>query len=568
MKNSIATIVLPTLLAVAGLTAIGAWVSIPLEPEKLAPRLPGMDDVPESARAVKATRPVLGEPIAGEGKPSSYPGNWPWFRGENLQALVTGGTPLARSWPEKGPRRLWEIPMGEGYAAAAVRDGKVYVLDHEHDTAMDLLRGLNDTQRASLADALAEAKPDEADAVVQRLFGPKDGAAAALVAEDRQSLAKLLQGVVAEKRDALLTALRKNAFDPIDRSADVMRCLSLDDGREIWRNSYRVFVAANHGISRTVPAVIGNYVISFGPKCHVVGWDAQTGKALWLLDLVLDYGATVPPWYAGQCPLVDAKTDQLVLAPGGKALVMAVDYRTGKVKWESPNPRGWEMTHVSIVPMEIGGRRTYVYCGKGGVAGIDANSGEILWDTPDWQISMATCPSPVIVDGNRIFLSGGYNSGALMLKIHENGGKFTAETLYRLPPKRFGSEQQTPVYFEGRLYGVRQKDQQLVCLDLDGNELWNSGRDKFGSAPYMIADGLIFAMNDKGLLTVAEATPKGYKRLMKAQVIEDATDSWGPMALVGGRLIVRDMTRMVCLDVSDPSASGKQDAGKGASDGK
>ncbi len=55
---------------------------------------------------------------------------------------------------------------------------------------------------------------------------------------------------------------------------------------------------------------------------------------------------------------------------------------------------------------------------------------------------------------------------------------------------------------------MRQKDQQLVCLDLTGKELWNSGRDKFGSAPYLIADGLIYAMNDEGLLTMAEATPR------------------------------------------------------------
>ena len=104
---------------------------------------------------------------------------------------------------------------------------------------------------------------------------------------------------------------------------------------------------------------------------------------------------------------------------------------------------------------------------------------------------------------------------------------------------------------DGHLYGVRQHDKKLVCLDLDGNEAWNSGRDKFGSAPYMVADGLIYAMNDDGLLTMAEATPAGYKVLGKAQVIEDGVTAWGPMALVGGRLIVRDMTRMVCLDVAE-----------------
>ena len=125
------------------------------------------------------------------------------------------------------------------------------------------------------------------------------------------------------------------------------------------------------------------------------------------------------------------------------------------------------------------------------------------------------------------------------------------QTLFRLTPKQFGSEQQTPVFWQGHLYGVRQKDQQLVCLDLDGKELWNSGRDKFGSAPYMIADGLIFALNDDGVLTLAEATPAGYKRLARAEVIDDGVTSWGPMALAAGRLIVRDLTRMTCLDVAE-----------------
>ncbi len=34
--------------------------------------------------------------------------------------------------------------------------------------------------------------------------------------------------------------------------------------------------------------------------------------------------------------------------------------------------------------------------------------------------------------------------------------------------------------------------------------------------------------------------PTAYRRLARAQVIEDGSSSWGPMALVAGRLIVRD----------------------------
>ena len=37
--------------------------------------------------------------------------------------------------------------------------------------------------------------------------------------------------------------------------SDVLRCLSLADGREIWRRWYRTGAKRNHGVSRTVPAV-------------------------------------------------------------------------------------------------------------------------------------------------------------------------------------------------------------------------------------------------------------------------------------------------------------------------
>jgi outer membrane protein assembly factor BamB len=556
MKISLAGIAVPGVLAVVGIGLLVFWAGTgPVTP--LEARVPGLDRAPPPGPAKVAARPTVGEPVLSSGKPAEIPGVWPWFRGINHDAILSDGVRLARRWPEGGPKRLWSLELGEGYAAAAISAGRVYVLDHVHDAAIDLLRGLSPKDRNVLAAALSSLSPGSAADLDEILRGLFPGQAAgegrrSLSPAEHDQLKQALLELLSQQPGKLFHALRSGALDDIDRSADTMRCLSLADGRELWHNSYPVVVPSYHGISRTIPAVIGNYVVSLGPQCHVVCWDAQTGKPHWpLLDLVLDYGATVPPWYTGQCPLIDAKTDQLLLAPGGKALVIAVDYRTGKVKWESPNPRGWSMTHVSIMPMEFAGRRMYVYCGKGGVAGVAAESGEILWDTTDWQIGMATCPSPVVIgQQGKIFLCGGYNAGAMMLQIKEQGGRFTAQTLFRLLPKQFSSVQQTPILFDGRLYGVRQTDQQLVCLNLEGNELWNSGKDKFGSAPYLIADGLILAMNDEGWLTLAEATPGGYKPLSRAQVIEDGVTCWGPMALAAGRLIVRDLTRMVCLDVA------------------
>jgi len=332
-----------------------------------------------------------------------------------------------------------------------------------------------------------------------------------------------------------------------ENQRDALRCLSLADGREIWRYSYPVKVKRDHGMSRTVPAVTDKYVVSLGPRCHVLCLDADSGEFRWAMDLVRQFGTKVPLWHAGQCPLIDG--DRAILAPAGKdALMIGVDCESGQILWTTPNPMGWKMTHSSVAPMEFRGRRMYVYCGSGGVVGVSADDGTILWQTTEWKIH-TTVATPVPLPGGKIFLAGGYNKGAMMLQLDEEGGKIIPRVLFRLKPRVFGAAQQTPIFHKGFLYGVRP-DGELTCLDPDGKVRWTSGQaDRFGLGPSLIADGLILVMDDSGVLTMAAASPDAYVRLARAKVLE-GHDSWGPMAIAAGRLLARDLTRMVCLDVA------------------
>ncbi|MEI8233585.1 MAG: PQQ-binding-like beta-propeller repeat protein [Verrucomicrobiota bacterium] len=448
-------------LAAAGLlTAFWLW-----RPEgSLSPRLPGTDRPPGEETA--AENPVLaGKTISGEGKPAPLPGAWPGFRGANRDAISPESTPLARSWPAGGPRPLWSVEVGEGYAGAAVRGGRVYVMDYARD-----------------------------------------------------------------------------------RHESVLRCLSLEDGQEIWRFGYPLPIKRNHGVTRTVPAVTEQAVVALDPKCNVLCVDAATGALRWGLSLVRAFGATVPPWYAGQCPLVEGNT--VILAPGGPdALLVAADLTTGKILWKTPNPHGWKMTHSSIVPMEFAGRRMLVYCASGGVVGVSAQDGAILWESADWKISIATIATPIPAGEGRIFFSGGYNAGCLMAQLAQAPeGGITVRTLFRVAAPVFGATQQTPILHGGRIFGVRPNDGRLACLDLEGKPVW-TGEAKFGLGPLLMADGLLYVMNDEGRLALYEASPQKATPLAEALLFPNGHEAWGPMALAGGRLLVRDFTRMICVDV-------------------
>jgi outer membrane protein assembly factor BamB len=284
-----------------------------------------------------------------------------------------------------------------------------------------------------------------------------------------------------------------------------------------------------------------------GPKCHVVCVDALTGELRWALDLVKEFGTTVPPWYAGQCPLIEG--NKVILAPGGpSALLLAVELETGKEVWRTSNPNGWTMTHSSIMPMDFGGERLLIYCANRGVVGVSAADGRLLWETTDWKISLATVPSPLVLEDGRIFVSGGYNAGSMMIKVSKEGEKFTVRPLFRLAADVFGATQHTPIARDGFIYGVRP-DGKFVCLDLNGKLAWTSEPGQnYGLGSFITAEGMLYALNDSGLLRLLAATPEKYQLLAQAQVLH-GRESWAPPALAAGRLLVRDLTRLACLDI-------------------
>ncbi len=339
-----------------------------------------------------------------------------------------------------------------------------------------------------------------------------------------------------------------------DAKADCLRCFSLDDGREMWRRSYKVHIKRNHGISRTVPAVTDSYVVTIGPKCQVMCVDAATGDFRWGIDLAREFDTEVPLWYTGQCPLIDGST--AIIAPGGSALMIGVDCQTGRIVWKTPNPMGWRMSHSSIMPMTLGGRKMYVYCALGGVVGVAADgddAGTILWKTSDWAPTVVS-PSPVILDNGRVFLTAGYGAGSMMLQVSEENGRFKAEPLFRLDKKVFACEQQTPIFYQGRLFSVLPNDagahkRQLACLNPDGTLAWTSGpQHRFGLGPYLIAGDKIFVLRDDGVLTLVEASTNTYVELAQAKVL-NGREAWAPMALAGRKLLLRDLKKLVCIDV-------------------
>ena len=345
-----------------------------------------------------------------------------------------------------------------------------------------------------------------------------------------------------------------------EKKGDALRCLSLDDGKEIWRRWYRIKIKRNHGMSRTVPAVNEKYVVTIGPRCQVMCVKADSGDLLWGLDLEKDFGTDVPLWYTGQCALIDDSI--AVMAPAGKdILIMGVDCKTGSILWKTPNPKGWKMSHSSIIPMTFYGKKMYVYASLGGIFAVSAEKedvGTLMWESTAWNNSVIA-PSPVAMGNGKIMLTAGYGGGSMVLQIMGNGAKFDVKVLQKIrPSKGLACEQQTPIMVDDKLYAVMPKDagslrKQFVCVKADDitKILWSSGKtNRYGLGPFIVADRKFYILNDNGVLSMIRAGSDKFEELGKAKVLK-GHDAWGPIAIAGTRMLLRDSTSMVCIDVGE-----------------
>jgi len=340
------------------------------------------------------------------------------------------------------------------------------------------------------------------------------------------------------------------------KKQDALRCFSLETGEELWRRWYKVHIKRNHGMSRTTPAITEKYILTIGPRGHVMCVEPNSGNLLWVLDLVKEYGSEIPFWYTGQCPIID--NGVAIIAPGGKAIMIGVDCATGNVLWETANPDSLQMSHSSIMPMKLGTKETYVYAAIGSIVGISAEGydlGKVLWKNKVFSPNVIA-PSPLVLPGNRIFMTAGYGAGSILLEINEKNYSVSVVDHYK-PKHGLASEQQTPILWNGHLFGILPKDasglrNQFVCVKPENPKeiLWSSGKsERFGLGPYVWADNKFFILNDDGTLSIVKASTTGFILLDKVRIIE-GHDAWGPLAIADGFLLMRDSKHMVCIDIS------------------
>jgi hypothetical protein len=170
---------------------------------------------------------------------------------------------------------------------------------------------------------------------------------------------------------------------------------------------------------------------------------------------------------------------------------------------------------------------------------------------------------------NKVLIVGGYELGATMIKVAKKaeGGYGTTELF---TTKEFGDQTKPPVQHKGHFYaqyGTNQRRDGMVCMSMEGKILWKTKRSPdFNKGSMILADGLILATDGAQTLYLIEPDPSGFKQLASAKVLIEGgsgsendpmasrvggrNQNWAPLALAGGKLLLRDQSQLKCVKVA------------------
>ena len=340
-------------------------------------------------------------------------------------------------------------------------------------------------------------------------------------------------------------------LDRMPGRADVLRCLDLASGKKKWSSSYAAPGKVSHDGSRSVPSVDDKYVFTVGCFGHVTCFSRQQKKSVWSKNIMRDFGrgAKLPTWGYSQSPLLYKNT--VIVAPQSSEVgLVALDKATGKRVWAS-EPVG-SAHYVSPALITIDGVQQVVIVNREGAAAFDPATGKTLWKFGDWSCRISI-PNVTNIGDGRVLITGGYEAGTVMIKVTRSGGKWTAKQLWRNDD--LNSQMNPALLHEGHLYfnaNSNKRREGLACVSLDGKVLWKTGkRPSFERGHMMLVDGMLYIIEGKeGSLHLVKLSSSKFEEVGRVEGLLGGREIWAPLSLSGTKLIIRDQSKMLCLDLA------------------
>jgi outer membrane protein assembly factor BamB len=229
-----------------------------------------------------------------------------------------------------------------------------------------------------------------------------------------------------------------------------------------------------------------------------------TGEVLWKTRFRYDsqHGNGGSPTLAG---------DLMIFSGDGsdEAFVVALDKRTGKVRWKTDRRRPYDQAYSTPLAIEVGDRTLVVSVGAYRAAAYELQTGREVWHVT-YADGFSNVPRPVFGHG-LVYITTGFQVPSL-LAVRADGTGNVTRTHVAWTVRRAAPLTPSPLLVGDDLYVVNDVG-IATCLDArTGEARWIQRLGGNYSASPVAADGRIYFLSEEGVTTVIAPGPV-YQRL-------------------------------------------------------
>ncbi len=320
----------------------------------------------------------------------------------------------------------------------------------------------------------------------------------------------------------------------------ILLCIDRKDGQILWQRV--VLEAPLERINRlnsyasSTPATDGEKVyVSFldADKMFVAAYDFD-GNKLW------DVRPGVFASMHGYCSSPVIWKDKLIINGDhdGPAYIVALNRATGQTIWKTPRPNNTRSYCAPII-RRIKGRNQLILSGSKCVASYDPDTGEQHWliDGPTEQYVAS-----LVYNGELLFMTCGFPDH-FMQAIRPDGRGNVTKTHVLWQKERDCSYVPSPIAF-GPYFLIVSDTGVATCFEAKtGKSCWRERLGPHYSASLVSANGLVYFLSDKGIMTVVR--PGAELEIVARNELGENT--YASPAISDGQMFLRGNKHLYCI---------------------
>ncbi len=260
--------------------------------------------------------------------------------------------------------------------------------------------------------------------------------------------------------------------------------------------------------------------------------DVKSGRERWRVDFCEKYQTPLPAFGFVCSPLVDG--DSVFVQAG--AGFCRLNKQTGEIIWRALADDGGMngSAFSSPVTATLAGKRQLVAQTRTRLAGVDPESGAVLWSQEIAAFRGMNILTPVVL-GDTV-LTSTYGGKTIGWRVAREGDQWKVTQAWQHKSQGYMT---TPVVLGGTAYTHLRSQRMMAIGARDGAERWTSD-ESFGKYVSLVgnADKLL-ALDERGILFLIRARQEKYEKLGERKVAERET--WAHLAVCGNELFVRDL---------------------------